>query len=527
MTLPHPNPAPRVPASPGHPNPVPAVPASPGHRDSARTDADTVRAAPGRATSRRRWIALAVLLTGNFVTILDLFIVNVAIPSIQATAGLSASDADIQLVLVGYAAAYGICLMNGARLGDLYGRRRLFLTGMALFTVASALCGAAHTPALLIAARVLQGVGAATLMPQVLASIRVLFDGEHRRLAFGIMGAVQGVAASLSQLIGGALIGYASADMGWRLVFLINVPVGLIALVAGARWLVDPPARENARPDVAGTVVGAAGVALLLVPIMLGQDHGWPWWCWALPLAGVAVLAAFLRYERRLADRGASPMFNPLLFRNRMFTVGVAAVFLFYSAISSFFLLLTLLLQSGLALSAWQAGLIFTPSAIAFFAASLAGPPLTRMIGHRALLCGVALFTAGVALSAVVAAARPQAYGWMILSLVLNGAGQGLVIPLALNALLGNVETQHAGMASGMVSTLQTIGTSFGVTVVGVVMFALVGEATPTDPGATYGHAMAWSSLYNVTASLASLLLFAIALRQRGRIDDGRPSGAP
>jgi MFS family permease len=488
----------------------------------------TAGAPQDRAAARRRWIALAVLLTGNFVTILDLFIVNVAIPSIQSAAGgLAATDADIQLVLVGYAAAYGICLMNGARLGDLYGRRRLFLAGMALFTLASALCGAAHTPALLIAARVLQGVGAATLMPQVLASIRILFDGEHRRVAFGIMGAVQGVAASLSQLIGGALIGYASADMGWRLVFLINVPIGLVAVVAGARLLVDPPSRENTRPDLAGTLLGATGVALLLVPVMLGQDHGWPWWSWALPLAGSGVLAAFLRYERRLADRGAAPMFNPLLFRNRLFTVGVAAVFLFYSAISSFFLLLTLLLQTGLGLSAWQAGLVFTPSAIAFFAGSLAGPRLTRALGHRALLYGVALFTAGVALSAIVAAARPQAYGWMILSLVLNGAGQGLVIPLALNALLGNVETRHAGMVSGMVSTLQTIGTSFGVTVVGIIMFALIGEARPVDAGAAYGRAMAWSSLYNVAASLASLLLFAIALRQRGQGVGRRPRGAP
>jgi MFS family permease len=210
-----------------------------------------------QAEKNRPWRALAVLLTGNFVTILDLFIVNVALPSIQS--GLSASDTDLQLIVVAYALAYGLCLINGARLGDLFGRRRLFLAGMGLFTVASALCGAAVTPSQLILARALQGVGAGVLMPQVLASIRVVFEGEARRRAFGIMGAVQGVAASISQLLGGMLITLNPLDLGWRLVFLINVPIGIAALLAGRRALPEWRAPVPTRVDLRGALAGAHG----------------------------------------------------------------------------------------------------------------------------------------------------------------------------------------------------------------------------------------------------------------------------
>jgi MFS family permease len=487
--------------------------------------------APTAPALRQRWLAFAVLLTGNFVTILDLFIVNVAIPNIHDN--LPASNADIQLVLVVYAAAYGICLMNGARLGDLYGRRRLFLGGMALFTVASVLCGVAPSPVWLIVARVLQGMGAAILMPQVLASTRLMFEDGMRRRAFGLMGAAQGIAASISQLIGGWLIEHAPHGLGWRMIFLINVPIGLAALVAGRSLLIETRTDTGTRLDVTGAIMGAIGISLLLVPIMLGREHGWPWWSWTLPAGAIPVLAGFIRYEARLAARGGAPMLNPALFYNRPFAAGVSGIFLFYSAASSFFLALTLLLQSGLGLSPLDAGFIFTPSALAFFGASLAGPRLSARLGHYALLLGIAVFGAGLALSAVVAMHAPHATAWLVLSLVLNGAGQGIVIPLALNALLSNVSNEQAGMAAGAVSTLQTVGTSVGVTVVGVVLFTVLAHAgtTPSsgtafgtalthgpgiEPAFAYGRALAWATLYNIAASVASLLLFAYALGRRG-----------
>ncbi|MBC9906701.1 MFS transporter [Achromobacter xylosoxidans] len=468
-----------------------------------------------QAEKNRPWRALAVLLTGNFVTILDLFIVNVALPSIQS--GLSASDTDLQLIVVAYALAYGLCLINGARLGDLFGRRRLFLAGMGLFTVASALCGVAVTPWQLILARALQGVGAGVLMPQVLASIRVVFEGEARRRAFGIMGAVQGVAASISQLLGGMLITLNPLDLGWRLVFLINVPIGIAALLAGRRALPEWRAPVPTRVDLRGALAGAAGLALILVPVMEGREHGWPWWSLAGPVLALGVLAYFVRYEKTLARRGGVPVLDMALFANRPFVAGIGAVFFFFSAISSFFFALTLLLQFGLGFAPLAAGAVFTPSALAFFGASLAGPKLAARHGRGALLFGVLVFTVGLALSAVTAAMQPQNLALLVASLVLNGAGQGLVIPLAFNAILGSVQEEQAGMASGMLSTLQVVGTSTGVAVVGGVIFTMLeaaGSLSAGDGASVHGRALAAAMLYNIAAALLSLVLFRLATRR-------------
>ncbi|WP_333903267.1 MFS transporter [Achromobacter insolitus] len=460
----------------------------------------------------RPWSALAVLLTGNFVTILDLFIVNVALPSIQRD--LSATDTDLQLVVVAYALAYGLCLINGARLGDLFGRRRLFLIGMSIFTLASALCGLAVTPWQLVAARALQGLGAGLLMPQVLASIRVLFEGEARRRAFGTMGAVQGLAATVSQLLGGVLIALNPLGLGWRLVFLINVPLGIAALLAGRQLLPEWRAPVPMRVDVRGALVGALGLALILVPIMEGREYGWPWWSLAGPVLALAVLRYFVHYEKALVLRAGVPVLDMRLFENRAFLSGVGAIFCFYSAISSFFFALTLLLQFGLGYAPLMAGMVFTPSALAFFGASLAGPKLAARHGRGVLLSGVLMFAAGLGLSAITAAAQPENLALLVASLVLNGAGQGLVIPLAFNAILGSVRQEEAGMASGMLSTLQVVGTSVGVAVVGGVIFTML-ETLDNAPAANsaliYGRALAVAMFYNIAAAMLGFVLFRAA----------------
>ncbi|MGO4683530.1 MFS transporter [Hyphomicrobium sp. 2TAF46] len=473
-----------------------------------------IEPASGRqAGERRRWQSMAVLLVGNFVTILDLFIVNVALGSIQKD--LHASPADVALFMVGYSAPYGVMLLNGARLGDLYGRRRIFLIGMALFTAASGLCGAALTPAWLIAARALQGLGAALLMPQVFASLRVLFEGDQRRRAFGIMGAVQGVAASISQLAGGVLIEYGMAGLGWRWVFLVNLPIGLAALVAGRLLIVETRAPVPAKLDLRGAVIGALGLALLLVPFMEGQDHGWPWWSVVLPLLSVPVFGYFLSYERKLSARGGVPIIDVALFANHRFVAGVVAIFLFYSAISSFFLSLTMLLQPGLGLSPLAAGAVFTPSAIAFFAASLIGPKLAGWIGRKALLLGVTIFWTAMALAIGIGATSPDNLPLLIVSLILNGAGQGLVIPLALNATLSRVREDQAGMGSGMVSTMQIVGTSVGVAIVGVLFFSVIHQAGELVTATrTYGHALAQATVYNVVVVTLSFVGFFLVTRE-------------
>ncbi|MGN6259773.1 MAG: MFS transporter [Ralstonia sp.] len=483
---------------------------------------ESLSAAGVASPAKRHWPALAALLTGNFVTILDLFIVNVAIPDIRA--GLHTSFAEIQLVMVGYSAAYAVFLLNGARLGDLFGRKRMFLAGMALFTLASALCGLATTPWMLIAMRVGQGLGAAILMPQVMASLRVLFDGDARRRAFGTMGAVQGVAASVSQIIGGWLIAHPlAADVsGWRAVFLVNVPIGIAALLAARAFVAESRAPVAARLDVHGAVAGAVALAMLLVPIMQGRESGWPWWSWAVPLASLLVFRHFVHVEQALSAAGRVPIIEMALFRNRSFVLGVLAIFLFYTAISSYFLALTILLQFGRGLSALAAGLVFTPAAIAFFTGSLTAPRLAERIGQRALLLGVAIFAVGM----VVLAAMAQlgaGTAWLILPLMLNGFGQGMVIPLSLNTILSGVETAQAGMGAGTVTTMQAVGNAVGVTVVGVLLFSLLGQVDGADGAvamdaathaAHYGHAFALATLYNVGATILSFVLFWRAWRR-------------
>ena len=486
--------------STGHGKPVIAL--------AARQDAD----APAQSRpSGRRWLSLAVLLTGNFVTILDLFIVNVALASIER--GLGASLAEIQLIMVGYSTGYGVLLMNGARLGDLFGRRRVFLFGMAVFTAASLLCGVAGAPVFLIAARIMQGIGAALLMPQVYASIRVLFEGDQRRRAFSVMGAVQGMAGIVSQLIGGYLIEHSFGGLGWRLVFLVNIPVGLAVLAFG-RWTIEETRAPVAtKLDLWGAFVGALGLSLLLFPPMEGREYNWPWWSIAGPALSFVVLYYFVRYEESLSKRGGVPIIEVSLLRNRDFVRGLCAAFLFFTTISSYSLSLTMFLQVGLGMSPLLAGEVFTPSAIGFFVGSLAAARLATAIGQRALLLGMVVFLLGLGLSIATGLSAPQNLAALITALVLNGLGQGIVIPLALNVILSSVSEAQAGIGSGVLSTMQIIGSASGVTIVGVIFFSLLGQGQPSIQAAVYGYAFGVATLYNLAALFMSLVLFSMLRR--------------
>lgn len=471
-----------------------------------------------RKTAPHLWWALAVLVTGTFITILDIFIVNVALSSIQK--GLRATPAELQLFVVSYTTAYGLTLMNGARLGDLYGRRRLFLSGMGVFTAASVCCGLAPSPAWLIGARTVQGVGAALLTPQIYASIRVLFEGDARRRAFAITGAVTGLAGVVSQLAGGFLIEMGVGDSGWRLIFLVNLPIGLFALIAGRLFIVETRATGGTKLDIRGAAIGALALALLLLPVMEGRESGWPWWSTVVPFLAIPTFILFVRYEDGLARRGGTPLVDGSLFRDRRFVIGVVAVFLFYSAIASFFLSLTMFLQPGLGLSPFTAGLVFTPTAILFFTGSLAGPRIAGRIGDTALPIGATIFASGIALSTIVGAFEPNATPLLIASLMLNGLGQGLVIPLATNAILSGVRPDQAGGSSGVLVTVQVIGNVIGVTVVGVLFFSVLDRAptpfTDTRPF-VYGQAFATATLYDLAAAVLSLACFLVLSRRIAR----------
>ncbi|MCP1845814.1 MFS family permease [Bradyrhizobium sp. USDA 4524] len=465
---------------------------------------------------RDRWFSLAVLVSGIFMTTLDLFIVNVALERIRQN--LHASPADLQLVMVAYSAAYGVFLMNCARLGDLFGRKRLFLIGTCVFTVASALCGAAPSAAFLVTARVLQGIGAALLMPQVLATIRVLFEGEARPKAFSIMGIVQGLASPIAQIGGGLLVTYDLFGLGWRLVFLINVPVGLAMLLLGSMWIIETRAPVPARLDIKGAIILASGLLALFVPFLEGQDRGWPWWSIVLPLSSVAIFYLFARFEAALVRRGQVPIFDITMLSNHRLLAGVIGVFLFFASISSFFLSLTLLLQAGLGYTPLVAGLIFTPTALAFITAARLSPAIVRQMGGRSLLLGVGAFFIGLTLSVLVAFFVPTSAPLLVASLIFNGFGQGLTIPLALNANLSTVPDAQAGMASGMVGTMQTLGAAFGVAIVGVIFFADLSEPLALTLEARahhYGHALGTATYFNLFATALSALCFLYLIRTK------------
>jgi MFS family permease len=292
-------------------------------------------AEPASTVEPGRWSALAVLLLGSFVTVLDVFIVHVAIPSMARD--LAASAASIELVVAGYGTSYGVLLVTGGRLGDRFGRKRLFLTGMAAFTLASTLCGLAPSAAALVAARILQGATAALLFPQVLAMIRVGFAGDERRRAFGYMGLVLGLAAIAGQFLGGLLVESNLWGLGWRVVFLMNLPVGLFAIAAGLRKLPESRASGATRLDLAGIVLATAGLVLLLAPLVAGREAGWPLWTLASLAAAPIVLTLFVFHEMRLERRGLPPLLAMRLLRGG-FALGIVLVLIYYSTLNAFFL---------------------------------------------------------------------------------------------------------------------------------------------------------------------------------------------
>ncbi|WP_454689539.1 MFS transporter [Achromobacter aloeverae] len=479
-------------------------------------DADVCANANAGANTAAPWRGLAVLLLAGFVTIFDLFVVNVAIPGMQA--GLAASFAQVGFIVVGYELAFGVLLITGGRLGDLFGRRRLFAAGMAGFTAASALCGLAPGIGFLIGARVLQGLAAALLFPQVYASIRVNFAGDDSRRAFGLLGMTLGLAAIAGQVLGGWLVHADLFGLGWRNIFLINVPIGLFA-IAAARCIPESRAPRRAALDWAGVALASAGLACLLVPLIAGPGQGWPAWSLAMPCAAAALLAGFWRQQEGRRMAGRLPLVDMRLLAQCRFALGATLVLLVYSTSSSFFLCFALLAQTGLGLDPFAAGSIFAPCSVGFVAASLAMPRLVARRGTAAIIAGAAVYAVsiGVLIAQVHAAGASLAPARLIPVLLAVGVGQGAIMTPLLNLVLGFVEQAQAGMASGVISTVQQVGAALGVAAVGILFRAALagGDGAATQAG-RYASAFVAGMLYNLAASLAVCgLLWALARRQR------------
>ena len=431
--------------------------------------------APGSADPRR-WVALAVVLIAGFMQLVDISIVNVAIPSIQRD--LDATYADIQWVLAGYQLAFAVMLITGGRLGDIFGRKRLFMIGMAGFTLASALCGLAQTPDMLIASRILQGLFGAIMFPQVLSIIQVTFPPQERATAFGLFGATIGLATITGPLVGGLLIQADLFGLEWRPIFLVNLPIGIAALAVAARFLVESKAPRALRLDPVGVVVVTAGLLLLVYPLVQGRDLGWPPWTFLSMAAAVPVLAGFAVYERYKKALDGSPLVDMDLFRQRSFVPGLLLAGIFFMGIPAFFLTFSLWLQIGLGFSALHAGLTGAPFAVGSALASAASVRLVPVLGRRILSAGSLLLVAGmVALMWTVDRYGGAVTSWQLLpALLLCGLGLGSVIAPLVNVVLAGIRAQDAGSASGVLTTVQQIGGAVGVALIGVVFFGLLGS---------------------------------------------------
>lgn len=464
------------------------------------------------STNTPPWLGLSVLLLAGFVTIFDLFVVNVAIPNIQSQ--LSASFSQIGFIVAGYELAFGVLLITGGRLGDLFGRRKLFIIGMAGFTLASALCGLAPNAFFLIIARVLQGLAAALLFPQVYASIRVNFDGDNSRRAFGLLGMTLGLAAIAGQVLGGWLIHADLFDLGWRNIFLINIPIGLLA-IAAARYIPETRGPQNQGLDGTGVILISLSLSLLLIPIIQSSEHGWPLASLTSLAASLVLLFAFYRHQQRRRRIGYLPLVDMQLLAQPRFALGALLVLLVYSTASSFFLCFALLLQSGFGLSPFHAGSIFAPASVGFIAASLYAPRLVTRYGTQAITTGAIGYALSFAwLIGQVAWAGPQLEpAHLIPALIFLGASQGLIMTPLLNLILGFIDETQAGMASGVISSIQQIGAALGVAVVGFLFNAgrNAGSAALSQ-AEHYVSAFGMGLTYNLVASLlVSLLLIALS----------------
>lgn len=422
--------------------------------------------------SSRRWWVLAIVVAAQFMFGVDAFVVNVAIPTIAVE--LRATTAQIEAVIAIYLIAYATLVVTGGRLGDIHGTKNVFIAGVAGFTVTSLWCGLAQSGPELITARLAQGATAALMVPQVLATLHLLFADASRARAFGIYGIVLGLAGVAGFTLGGALVTLDLAGLGWRAVFFVNVPFGVVIIAAATKIMPTFQRRPGTRLDIPGAVVLFIGLLCLIGPLLFGHDVQWAAWVWLTMAAGVAILAALVRLERTVASRGGMPLIDLALLSDVAFMRGLVAVFFFFFANLSFYLVMTMFMQRGLRIPPLQAGLVFVPLALTFVVASRQSGARARHRGTLVLIegCVVQIIGLAILVAAIESIAAPSA---MLLALVLMvfGYGQGLVMAPLSSAVLSTVKPASAGAGSGMYGTTAQIANAAGVAAIGAVFFAV------------------------------------------------------
>ncbi|QIS14199.1 MFS transporter [Nocardia arthritidis] len=454
----------------------------------------------------RRWLALVVLLAAAFMDAVDVTVVHIAIPNLVRDIG--ATSAQVQWITGGYALAFALGLITGGRLGDMFGRKRVFLFGVAAFTLTSLICGIASGPEMLLVGRVLQGASAAMMVPQVLSIAHVTFAEEERAKVFGIYGSVLGLGTVAGPLIGATLVESNLFDLHWRPIFLVNLPLGILGLIAGALVVRESKSEHATKLDLPGVALVTTGLFMLMLPLTQGRELDWPAWSIAMLIGSVPVLALFLAYEWRLARRGGQPLVPLTLFRARTFSAGLAVQLCFGLGSGVFFLAWILYMQIGLGWSPIKTGLAGIPLSIALMAgAAVSTQVLVPRFGRTVLQFGGLIAACGAVLYHVLVThdGAEMTVAQTMIPACLLGLGFGLIIAPLADLTLSTVPHEHAGSASGLFNTLTQLGQALGIGISSLVFFGRLdaGDSMPT----AFGY-----SLWYVAAGfvIAFVLLFAL-----------------
>ncbi|MGW4241207.1 MFS transporter [Nocardia sp. NPDC004722] len=434
----------------------------------------------------RRWLGLFAILAATLMNLLDTSIVNVALPAIRRDLGGSYST--MQWIAAAYTLVMAAGLLTGGRLGDMFGRRRMLLGGSVGFVLASVLCAAAVSPELLIGSRMLQGVFAAVMVPQCFGLIRDLFPGEGQAKAWGVFGPAIGLSTVLGPIIAGLLINADLFGTGWRMIFLINLPLGAFAVVAGAVALPHACGSRSGGLDVVGMLIAATGMGLLIYPLVQGRELGWPTWSLLMLVAAVVVLTVFVLHQRSRTARGNIPLVRLSVFNRRSYSAGVLFVVLFLVAIAGFSLALGLLLQLGFGYSAIGASLAMAPWAIGAFVGSAAGA-MTSQLGRKTLHIGLVIMAVGTTGTFTVFHLSGTGLGSLVLAapLLLTGAGMGMIFVPMFDIIMGEITDDEVGSASGALESIQQLAAALGVAVLGSVFFDRFSRPGPLRSNALAG----------------------------------------
>ncbi|MER5654355.1 MFS transporter [Streptomyces sp. NPDC002131] len=431
------------------------------------------------APYRWRWAALFVILAAEVMDLLDAVVTNIAGPSMRADLGGGAST--LQWLAAAYTLSMAVGLVTGGRLGDIHGRRRMFLVGAAGFTLGSLLCAISVSPEMLIGARVVQGLFGAVMLPQGLGMIKEMFPPKESQKAFGLFGPVMGLSAVCGPILAGWLVDADYFGTGWRMIFLINLPLGAAAIAGALRYLPKGRSETTPRLDIPGMLLVSLGALLIIFPLVQGREYDWPLWTFAMMAASVVVFAVFARYESHRSSSGQDPLVVPSLFRKRGFSGGMILGLVFFSTMQGFMLVFNLYTQIGLGYSPLKAGLVMVPWSGGMIVGFGLAQGVVRF-GRAVLQAGALVMALGVfGVWLTLDQAGSGVGPWQLLpSLLVTGIGMGLLMAPFFDIVLASVEQHETGSASGTMTAVQQLGGAFGVAILGTVFFGLLGGGIAT-----------------------------------------------